>query len=142
MATSTLTEAQIGTIRRLAAAGERQGVLASRFGVHRSTISRIVRGERHTLAATVTEPGPVTRALDAYLAELDVEVTGLRGVHAAVARNLAARADTLAASDAVAAGMAVARVAGQLTETLATLAPGEREADAAAAARVLRGLIS
>jgi IS30 family transposase len=41
-----LTDEQVASIRQAQASGESQHSIAKRFGVHQSTVSRIVRGVR------------------------------------------------------------------------------------------------
>ena len=66
-----LTDRQLADLWRLHRSGASQKVLASRFGVSQSHVSRLVRGERREDAPPAVA-GPVRRALDAWLAELEL----------------------------------------------------------------------
>lgn len=44
--TAKLTRVEVVQIHRLAAAGSAQGDIAARYGVHRTTVGKILRGER------------------------------------------------------------------------------------------------
>jgi transcriptional regulator with XRE-family HTH domain len=117
-----LADRDVVRLRDLAAEGWSQAQLVDEFGVSRSQVSRLLRGDRRAAARHVS--GDVSEALGAFLASVELR-PGDRPV-AAMAVVLAGKLDSVAISDTVGAAQAAPLLATRLAELVRSLEP-ERE---------------
>lgn len=125
-----LTDAAVAEIRVLAGdvpAGE----LATRFGVSRRHVGRILRGEQRVQLGGLDRDvasRSVAAAVESLVDGLELDAAG--EVFAAAAATIAAKMDAAQASDAAAAAAAVPALARQLVDVVAVLRGDVGEPDA------------